>query len=288
VFLIDTPGFDDPERTDAQILDAISQLLALWYAGGYKLKGCIYLHRITDNKFPAHAIKTLKIFQHICGDSALKNVLLVTTRWDEIEEKEGAKRESQLRSEQWKYMLAKGSTLARFKNTPASAHTLLSELMGKGSVVLDLQRELVDERKRLCETAAGNIVYENVQAIKDDHQQLLEELKKERDSLQSQNDTYRRELMRDQDKQLEMLQKVYSDQARLERRPAEEVQKKVKSKRGASVGKVLLKVLPLVPATLEIIGMFVGFPPGVMHSMTSWMKDFGQDGPDDSDDGDAT
>ncbi len=48
VLIIDTPGFDDTERSDTEILTEISRLLALQYEIGMKLKGVIFLHRITD------------------------------------------------------------------------------------------------------------------------------------------------------------------------------------------------------------------------------------------------
>ncbi len=55
VLLIDTPGFDDSKRSDTEILTEISRLLATQYKLVVTLKGIIYLHRITDNRFQGSA-----------------------------------------------------------------------------------------------------------------------------------------------------------------------------------------------------------------------------------------
>jgi len=59
VLLIDTPGFDDSERSDTEILTEISKLLAAQYKLGVNLKGVIYLHRITDNRYQGSSVRTL-------------------------------------------------------------------------------------------------------------------------------------------------------------------------------------------------------------------------------------
>lgn len=53
VWFIDTPGFDDTHRTDAQVLDQVGSCLGSNYADGVKINGVIYLHRITDNRMQA-------------------------------------------------------------------------------------------------------------------------------------------------------------------------------------------------------------------------------------------
>ncbi|KAH0368177.1 hypothetical protein KCU65_g4235, partial [Aureobasidium melanogenum] len=94
--LLDTPGFDDTNRSDTEVLSEIARILAAQYEIGVQLKGIIYLQRITDIKMSGSSMKTLQIFQRICGETALTNVLLVTTRWSEIEESLGASREQDL------------------------------------------------------------------------------------------------------------------------------------------------------------------------------------------------
>jgi hypothetical protein len=53
------------------------------------------------------------MFTKLCGDDAMKNVTLVTTKWARVELEEGAMREEQLKMKFWKGMLDKGAVTAR-------------------------------------------------------------------------------------------------------------------------------------------------------------------------------
>jgi hypothetical protein len=99
VYLIDTPGFDDTHRSDAKVLREI----AAWLTHSYShkndkilLNGIIYLHRISDSRMKGSAKKNLLMFEKLCGEDALKKVILVTTMWDKVPLDEAEAREKQL------------------------------------------------------------------------------------------------------------------------------------------------------------------------------------------------
>jgi ethanolamine ammonia-lyase large subunit len=140
VLLIDTPGFDDTQRTDSEILTEIARILSAQYDLGVQLKGVIYIHRITDIRYGRAAIKTFEIFKKICGKEALKNVLLITSRWDGIDSALGAERERQLKDNFWAYMAGHGSNISRFHGDRSSAISLVSQLLCREVVVLQIQR----------------------------------------------------------------------------------------------------------------------------------------------------
>ncbi|KAK6429768.1 hypothetical protein LTR95_014085, partial [Oleoguttula sp. CCFEE 5521] len=164
VFLVDTPGFDDTDRSDADILREIASWLTTSYANSIKLHGIIYLHRITDIRMQGSAKNNLIMFKKLCGHNALKNVILATTMWERVNEPDGVERERQLKTKQefWGYMLDNGSQLHRHKNTQDSALQLIGSLISrqahKAKVVLDIQAEIVDHGKSLSDTAAGQAV----------------------------------------------------------------------------------------------------------------------------------
>lgn len=79
VYLIDTPGFDDTNRSDTQVLTEIATWLGDSYRSKVLLHGIIYLHRITDVRMSGSARRNLLMFKHLCGDEYLKKVILVTT-----------------------------------------------------------------------------------------------------------------------------------------------------------------------------------------------------------------
>ena len=250
----------------------ISRLLAAQYEAGVSLKGVIYLHRITDVRYQGSSLKALNIFKKICGQLALKNVLLVTTRWNEVDEAVGASREKQLREDFWAYMLSNGSTMTRFHGTKDSAMVIVSELMSKQTIVLELQRELIDEGKTLQETAAGGFVGENISVLKAQYEQELRDLDELRKQLQESDRAMKRKIQRDWAHEQQMLRTVQEDQERLRRDVAAEVRQtiaqKTKKKRGG-----VEKMLPLLPTLLSVVGMFVGIPPGCTNVLTTWLPD---------------
>lgn len=85
IHMIDTPGFNDTNRSDTDILREISYWLAESYSPNQKLAGIIYIHKIDDNRIGKSALTTLEMFRQLCGDNYLPNVVLATTMWSEHE-----------------------------------------------------------------------------------------------------------------------------------------------------------------------------------------------------------
>lgn len=136
--------------------------IAGWLTDSYSnkvlLHGIIYLHRITDVRMQGSAKKNLLMFKKLCGDDALRKVILTTTMWDKVPPHEAVDREQQLvdTPEFWGYMVSKGSTVHRHNNTIESAIRILEELIHSNSTVtLDLQNQMVNQNQTLGETAAG-------------------------------------------------------------------------------------------------------------------------------------
>ena len=158
IFLMDTPGFDDTFTKDIDILRNIAGWLGNTYSNNITLSGIIYLHRIQDNRMQGAAMKNLRMFRKLVGNDGLKNVFLVTTMWDNVDQQEGIARENELRAnpEFWKAMVDKGSKILRQDHGPISSYHIVQELMGRNTrVTLDIQRDMVDNKKSLADTAAG-------------------------------------------------------------------------------------------------------------------------------------
>lgn len=71
VHLIDTPGFDDTDKSDSETLAEVAIWLANSYRSQIRLTGILYLHRITDNRLGGCAMKNLKMFKKMCGQCYL-------------------------------------------------------------------------------------------------------------------------------------------------------------------------------------------------------------------------
>lgn len=133
--------------------------MATQYVLGVPLKGIIYMHSITEVRMKGSSKKFLEMFQSLCGDGAMKRVTLVTTHWDTIKPEDmgsALRREQELIERWWKPMLEKGSWNTQYHGTRESAEAMVLMLAGDDeSIVLDVQRELVDYNKKLGETKAG-------------------------------------------------------------------------------------------------------------------------------------
>lgn len=270
--LIDTPGFDDTERTDSEILTEIARILSAQYELGVELKGIIYIHRITDIRYSRSSVKTFEIFKKICGQSALSNVLLITSRWTEIDPALGADRERQLKEKFWAYMLGHGSNISRFHGDRPSAVGLVSQLLQKNTVVLQLQKELVDEGKQLDDTTAGAYVSDNLDKLRQQYQDELASLERLKQDLLDNDRAMKRQIQRDWEAESARLKQVQNEQVSLQRPVGTEVREEITKKRSG-----LSKVIPFVPAVISVLGMFVGVPPGVTEIFTSWFSGLGVD-----------
>ncbi|KAF9563217.1 hypothetical protein CPC08DRAFT_335459 [Agrocybe pediades] len=157
VTLIDTPGFDDTTKSDADILRMIAAFLATTYESGKKLAGVIYLHRISDFRMSGIATRNFKLFRELCGESTLKNVVILTNMWGEVSLEVGEARENELKTQDlfFKPVLEKGAQILRHDNTRETAHNILRHLTENLPMPLQIQREMVDQKKDISQTAAG-------------------------------------------------------------------------------------------------------------------------------------
>jgi hypothetical protein len=272
VLLIDTPGFDDTQRTDSEILTEIARILSAQYDLGVQLKGVIYIHRITDIRYGRAAIKTFEIFKKICGKEALKNVLLITSRWDGIDSALGAERERQLKDNFWAYMAGHGSNISRFHGDRSSAISLVSQLLCREVVVLQIQRELIDEGKTLDATVAGSYVCDNLEKMKQQLHEELASLEKLRQDLIEDDRAMKRQARLDWEQESARLKAVQNQQVSLQRPVGIEVQQEIKKKRSG-----FKKVLSsgAIPIAVSILAAIVGIPPGVTELLTGWFTDSG-------------
>jgi len=110
----------------------------------------------------------------------MSSVILVTTMWDRVGN-EGAERESELSSSNifWGGMIEKGATIHRHYGSVESALSILRifVLRVSTSTVLNIQSELVIQKKSLGNTAAGQILNRELNTFKQKYEEYLEKLK---------------------------------------------------------------------------------------------------------------
>ena len=163
------------------------------YKNKIKLAGIVYLHRISDNRMAGTPLKNLNMFANLCGDDAVRNVILTTTMWSRVQADVGFRREKELRGKYWKTMLDLGSGTHRFLDTYESAWSIINVFLKKDqNDTLLLQEEMVDLEMRLSETHAGKTLYSELQKLLADQKDIVRSLQE--DAEHQQNEYLAREM----------------------------------------------------------------------------------------------
>ncbi|KAI1365559.1 hypothetical protein F5Y08DRAFT_303503 [Xylaria arbuscula] len=189
VYLIDTPGFDDIDREDVDILTAVSHYLSVSYANNVSVNGVLYLHRISDTRIGSSTRRNLGMLKALCGNDAFENVAIVTTMWSSnhsvIEHDKQCSREQELQDSFLDDMFQGGSKL--FSHKPCqtlsqrrlSANRILAMLFDTWKdteITLQIQHEMVNLNLTLNQSSAGRILEEEMRKNRKSFEEELETL----------------------------------------------------------------------------------------------------------------
>lgn len=124
--------------------------------------------------------RNLRMFRKLCGTESLKNVVVVMTRWDEIDKVKGTERERELLDSPncFQPLLEAGGRSVRHDNTPESARRIMELLLEKDPVALQIQVELAEGTK-IENTEAGNELRAEMNAFIAKHQKEMQTLQEE-------------------------------------------------------------------------------------------------------------
>jgi len=161
------------------------------------------------------ALKNLRLFESLCGED-FNRIVLTTTMWDEVDEKTGRNRETDLKKEYWEAMVERGSSIRRFLLTRPSAFEVLEPILREVSKrkTLLLQREVEDYKLKLNETRAGKTLSLQLEELVGSHEEKLNRIRSElRDP--SLTPTQLRLLMEDYQKISRQIQDTMDDAKRI-------------------------------------------------------------------------
>lgn len=216
------------------------------------MTGVIYMHNVINYRMEGSALRNLKMFRKLCGEDPLKNVILVTSFWEKVDEEIGKRHEEELRTtpEFWGSMLRKGSRMARFTDR-ASGLTIIESLLDKQPVALAIQRELVEDKKKLIDTAAGQTVNEELIKLEKKYREEREKIKKEMEDALRERDEELEQILEEQQQKLDQsLNKVYNqqEQLRAERRAEE---RRIKNEYEGEIHALRRQIAEVPPMTLD-------------------------------------
>jgi hypothetical protein len=123
------------------------------------------------------AARYKNILEALCGESALSHLVLATMMWDDEEYREThVERERYLSNLIWKDTVKSGAAMYRHDDTRRSALRIIGHILSlQGGMVLEIQREMIDQRKTLDQTFMGQQLVEDL---------LKKEIKLEEELLQ--------------------------------------------------------------------------------------------------------
>ncbi|KAJ5442073.1 hypothetical protein N7445_005080 [Penicillium cf. griseofulvum] len=191
VYLIDTPGFNDTNRSDIDTLSVLATYLGASYANGVRIHGILMLHPISDNRMSGSSVRNLNMMKAMCGFASYSNLAIATTMWSERSPL-CKQREVQLLSDERFFggLISRGATTFRHNEKGllgsleeiTSARRIVTHLILQSEkyppAVLELQREIVDQGKVIGETKAGILLAGDLYKARQAHEQELKRLKK--------------------------------------------------------------------------------------------------------------
>ena len=168
------------------------------------------------------------MFRGLCGAETYKNVVLLTTHWDQVSNQEGVKREDQLKSKFFKDLVAGGACFMRHDRTVESTFQVFRHILSMPPAFTQIQKEIREEGKSLADTAAGSVHSEEVERelakCKNDLADLTVEVstlkesnKAARQELEAERAELRRALARLEDEKLKLKELKKNDAERFKK-----------------------------------------------------------------------
>lgn len=170
--------------SDVDLLRKVASALdAMHREAEIQLVGLIYMHRITDQRVAGSSLKSIRIFEKICGEENFPCITLVTTMWNllskEQDHHKGLERESTLldKDEFFGRMARGGAKVARDRGEHSTAWAIVGDMVGrKENIVTALQREMAEAGRTLDDTTVGHFLREHINEARRKYEMEREEL----------------------------------------------------------------------------------------------------------------
>lgn len=177
-------------------------------------------------------MSNIRMFRSLCGDKNLRNVILCTTGWHQVDQEDGEMREAELMTKGtfWGDMKDKGARVERhFADNAQVSHEsatgIAQMLVGMNQIVLQIQEEMMHFKLPLSETSAGKLVKEKIEELEARHKKEMKALREEfeqarlfdnKDDMAEMKKEYEKEIesLKAAHKELEKLMKADQQQMR--------------------------------------------------------------------------
>ena len=135
------------------------------------------------------------MFRELCGAAAYKNVVVLTTYWDQLPSHEvGVIREAQLKSKHFAKLVEGGAQFMRHDRTLESAYKVLRHILPMLPTITQIQTEIRMEGKDITETAAGSVYSKEVEEVITQYKKQITDLTAEMAVVKESNKAAKQEL----------------------------------------------------------------------------------------------
>lgn len=188
--------------------------------------------------------RNFRMFRHLCGDSSLSGVVVVTTMWDQIDPTLGKARESELMTKQifFEPVVTRGARMARHNNTVESAASIIRSILSRPSLqnTLQIQEEL-ESGVNINATKAGQELEKDLkeQSVrrKDELRIVVDEMQ---EAIRLRDEESRRELLLERERLEVMIRRLEQESASLATGYADALAR-LEAKMRSSIGPVPLR-----------------------------------------------
>lgn len=188
------------------------------YDADRKINGLVYLQKISDGRFGGQSKRNLRMFRELCGSDTYKNVVVLTTFWDNLADQSlGERREWEMKSKYFQPLVEGGATFMRHDCSLDSAQRVLDHIIPLIPADVAIVKEIRVEGKKLEDTGAGSVRMKEVELLIAKHKKEIAIFKAEIAALKSSNEKMRQELEKEKAELQEKLAKWEADRASLSR-----------------------------------------------------------------------
>ncbi|KAF5376591.1 hypothetical protein D9757_009609 [Collybiopsis confluens] len=174
---IDTPG-DENSDTLKSLVDFLANL----YKSRITVAGVFYFQSISSPRVTGFNRRSMRVFEDLCGEQAMKKVTIVITGSDSSSE---MPREIELRESPHFFRAAidEGARYFRFDGTMECARDIVLQAVdvqdteGEHDAVLKIQDELVNAGRNFSETAVAEYLEADLIEIMRAHEEVVDKLR---------------------------------------------------------------------------------------------------------------
>ncbi|KAH6890133.1 hypothetical protein BKA70DRAFT_872671 [Coprinopsis sp. MPI-PUGE-AT-0042] len=111
---------------------------------------------IGEMRLNGRDLGNMNVFQKLCGPNAYKNVAIITTRWEEADERAAAEHERSLKTQFLNEFLSEGGRCQRYRRTESMVRNAwdIVDMFDEDKRPLLIQDEMVNKKLALPKTSA--------------------------------------------------------------------------------------------------------------------------------------